>query len=298
MDAVILFSHGSVLCGAGEALKAHAVRLREAGLAPVVEVGYLNYSEPLFAEAVDRCVAAGAARLLVAPYFLIPGYFVKVDLQKAVVAAQARYPALPFVTAQPMGFDSRLAEIVIEAAQTAAPPTQWREDLRRASQFCRANPQCPLYGTPECPATQKKEIRKLGNKEEIPQFPNFSISQFPALLVMVHGTPRPEANAEMFQVVEAIREKGLFPIVEVGFMECNAPTIPEAIAACAAQGADEIRAVPYFLHTGSHVAEDLPRLLESGVQEYPHIAFRMGDYLGRSALLTDILADRIRMARG
>src|SRR5690349_5223748 len=140
MDAVILFSHGSVLCGAGEALKAHAARLREGGLAPVVEVGYLNYSEPLFAEAVDRCVKAGADRLLIAPYFLIPGYFVKVDLPKAVAAAQERYPALSFVIAEPLGFDPRLAEAVIEAAKNALPSAMWREDLHRAPQFCRANP--------------------------------------------------------------------------------------------------------------------------------------------------------------
>src|SRR5260221_7899267 len=97
MDAVILFSHGSVLCGAGEALNGHAERLQAAGIAPLVAVGYLNYSEPLFAATVASCVAAGATRILVAPYFLVPGYFVKVDLPKAVEAAQAQHPGLEFI---------------------------------------------------------------------------------------------------------------------------------------------------------------------------------------------------------
>jgi sirohydrochlorin ferrochelatase len=114
-----------------------------------------------------------------------------------------------------------------------------------------------------------------------------------ALLVMVHGSPRPVANEDMFRVVEVVRQRGAFPIIEVGFMECNAPDIPTAINACAAQGATEIIAVPYFLHTGTHVADDLPTLLEQARDQYPDIAFRMGDYLGRSARLTDILQDRV-----
>ncbi len=113
-----------------------------------------------------------------------------------------------------------------------------------------------------------------------------------ALLVMVHGSPRPIANAEMFRVVEVVKERGAFPIVEVGFMECNEPTIPEAIALCVGQGATEVIAVPYFLHTGTHVADDLPTLIEEAMARYSDVTFRMGDYLGRSERLTDILTER------
>lgn len=118
-----------------------------------------------------------------------------------------------------------------------------------------------------------------------------------ALLVMVHGSPRPVANEEMFRVVEVVRQRDVFPIVEVGFMECNEPTIPAAIDACVTQGATRILAVPYFLHTGTHVADDLPTLLEEGQRRYPAVEFRIGPYLGRSDRLTDILAARIAVAQ-
>lgn len=114
-----------------------------------------------------------------------------------------------------------------------------------------------------------------------------------ALLVMVHGSPRPIANEEMFRVVNVVRKREVFPIVEVGFMECNEPAIPDAIDSCVRQGAAEIVAVPYFLHTGTHVADDLPTLLEDGQRRHPGVRFRMGDYLGRSSELTEILRDRI-----
>jgi sirohydrochlorin ferrochelatase len=117
-----------------------------------------------------------------------------------------------------------------------------------------------------------------------------------ALLVMVHGSPRAVANAPMFAVVEEIRRRGVCPIVEAGFMECNEPDIPTAIESCIDQGATEVIAVPYFLHTGKHVADDLPTLLEDAQLRHPDIVFRMGDFLGRAPQLTDILLDRAESA--
>jgi sirohydrochlorin ferrochelatase len=118
-----------------------------------------------------------------------------------------------------------------------------------------------------------------------------------ALLVLVHGSPRASANEPMRQVVEVIRERGVFPIVEVGFLECNEPAIPDAIASCVRQGAERVIAVPYFLHTGNHVADDLPTLFEGAQRRYPHVEFLMGDFIGRAPELTHILLQRALAAR-
>ena len=118
-----------------------------------------------------------------------------------------------------------------------------------------------------------------------------------ALLVMVHGSPRPVANKSMFQVVEEVKARGVFDVVEVGFMECNEPTITEAADTCAASGAETVIAVPYFLHTGTHVADDLPTLLDEAAERHPHVKFQMGRYLGTSPKLTEILARRAQAVR-
>ncbi|MGI8756269.1 MAG: CbiX/SirB N-terminal domain-containing protein, partial [Acidimicrobiales bacterium] len=89
-QAILLFSHGSVLCGAGENLSAIARRLQESGAAEIVEVGYLNYSEPRFETAFENCVARGATDIVVMPYFLIAGKFVQVDLPPKIEAMRAR----------------------------------------------------------------------------------------------------------------------------------------------------------------------------------------------------------------
>ncbi len=114
-----------------------------------------------------------------------------------------------------------------------------------------------------------------------------------ALLVMVHGSPRPEANDDMFAVVDVVRERGVYPVVEVGFMECNEPSIPEAIDTCVMQGAERVIAVPYFLHTGNHVADDLPTALEEAQERHPEVEFLMGDYIGHDMLIADVIRDRV-----
>jgi sirohydrochlorin ferrochelatase len=151
MDAVILFSHGSLLCGAGEALEAHARRLRESGDFAVVEPGYMNYSDPSFLEAVARCSAAGATRIIVAPYFLVPGYFVGHVMPDHLKAARAAFPDLTFVTGEAIGAHAALADAVIECATDTLGPGEWRADLAAAARSCRAHPDCPLHGTPSCP---------------------------------------------------------------------------------------------------------------------------------------------------
>lgn len=151
MDALILFSHGSLLCGAGEALDTHAGRLRRTGDWPLVFVGYMNYSEPTFAEAVANAVSQGATRIVVLPFFLIPGYFVTQTLPEQLTAVQADYPSLEFVVAQAIGYDTGLADALIASAQTPLGPDAWRDDLTAAARGCRARPDCPLYATPNCP---------------------------------------------------------------------------------------------------------------------------------------------------
>ena len=151
MDALILFSHGSLLCGAGEALDAHAERLRQPGGWPRVSVGYMNYSEPTFADAVADCAAQGATRIVVLPFFLVPGYFVTQTLPKQLAAVQADYPKLAFVVADALGYDTGLADALLASAQAPLGPDEWRDDLTAAARNCRARSDCPLYATPNCP---------------------------------------------------------------------------------------------------------------------------------------------------
>ena len=115
-----------------------------------------------------------------------------------------------------------------------------------------------------------------------------------ALLVMVHGSPMAAANADMYRVVESVRQRDVFKTVVVGFMECNEPTIPDAVEECVRAGVSRVVAVPYFLHVGTHVADDLPTLIESARSEHPEVEFAMGKYIGSSPYISKILAERAK----
>lgn len=149
--ALILFSHGSLLCGSGEALEAHAARLRARNEFDIVVIGYLNYSEPRFSEAVASVAAQGISEIVVVPYFLVPGFFITKSLPEAVDLAQARFPDVSFTIVPPLGDDARLVDALLDAAQNARPREHWRDPLKRAALACRPDPACPLYGTPACP---------------------------------------------------------------------------------------------------------------------------------------------------
>ena len=142
-----------MLCGAGENLSAIARRLQENGAAEIVEVGYLNYSEPRFETAFESCVSRGATDITIMPYFLIAGKFVQVDLPPKIEAMRARFPDVRVLVAQAMTDHDALAEALLACARRDQAPAAWRDLLKVAPQFCRDNPQCPLHDTPQCPAT-------------------------------------------------------------------------------------------------------------------------------------------------
>lgn len=150
MQAILLFSHGSVLCGAERNLLELAGRMRERGEAPIVEVAFLNYTEPTFEQAVERCLAAGARRIVVAPYFLIAGKFVTEDLARVVERERARHPSIEIAVAEVIGFHESLADAVLASASEARAPREWAAELRGAAAYCREHPKCPLYGSDVC----------------------------------------------------------------------------------------------------------------------------------------------------
>ena len=151
MDAIILFSHGSTLCGAGETLHALARQMEARGDAPIVRVGFLNFSSPRFGAAFDDCVQAGATRIVVVPYFLVAGYFVKVELPKVLDPAREKHPRIEVLVAEAMRDHATLEDAVLSCAERAAPPARWRDLLSTAPNFCRASEACPLFETPRCP---------------------------------------------------------------------------------------------------------------------------------------------------
>jgi sirohydrochlorin cobaltochelatase len=121
--AVILIGHGSLRADSGAAMIRLAARVREAEVAPIAAAAFLNYSRPALGEALERVAAGGATEVIVQPYFLVPGHYVRNDLARLVAAAQAANSTLPLQVAEPLGDHPALAELVIKRAQQATAET-------------------------------------------------------------------------------------------------------------------------------------------------------------------------------
>ena len=264
-----MVGHGSVRPAAGAAMIRLAGRLRAAGIAPIVAAGFLNYRQPTFADALARCVGEGATDVTVQPYFLVPGKYVRSDLERLIEAGQLAHPEIDLRMSGVFGDHPALARLVMKRALEA--------------DYLAANPHISVRGLP----------RSL---EDGAGWQPLHTLHRTGLLIMAHGSPDPRSNAPIYEVARRVRATGRYEAVTVCFMDLNEPSILDAAGAMAASGIAHIIATPFFLHMGSHVTKDLPALIAAARQHHPACSIILAEHLGYDRLLLDVIADRIAEA--
>ena len=115
-----------------------------------------------------------------------------------------------------------------------------------------------------------------------------------ALLLIAHGSRRPEANAELAELARLLRPRVPELLVETAYLELASPTIPEGVRRCVEWGARRVALFPYFLSPGVHVTEDLDSLRSQFRQEYPEVEFVICPPLGLHPSMVEIVFDRMR----
>jgi sirohydrochlorin ferrochelatase len=113
-----------------------------------------------------------------------------------------------------------------------------------------------------------------------------------ALLLIAHGSRRPEANADLEFVATDMRRRGLFAFVQCSYLELAEPNIQTGGAKCVEAGAASVVMLPYFLSPGRHVTEDLAAARDRLAAEFPQATFKLAAPLAGHPLLLDALADR------
>jgi sirohydrochlorin ferrochelatase len=117
--ALQLIAHGSRQPEANADLLHVADELRRCGEYAVVEASFLELAEPGIEDAGARCVAQGAQRVVLLPYFLSAGVHVQRDLTDARARLAARFSNVEFLLAEPLGQHPQLLEVVMERAHAA-----------------------------------------------------------------------------------------------------------------------------------------------------------------------------------
>src|SRR6516162_2004714 len=119
-NALLLIAHGSRQDEANADLHFVLASMRSRGTFAIVEAAFLELAEPDIDAGADRCVAQGAGRVVLLPYFLSAGVHVRRDLAAARERLAERYPAVEFRLAEPLGRHPLLTEIVAQRAEEAA----------------------------------------------------------------------------------------------------------------------------------------------------------------------------------
>jgi sirohydrochlorin ferrochelatase len=112
--AVLLIAHGSRRTEANDDLVRLASLIRGKGQYPIVEIAYLELAEPAIPVAAETCVALGATRVKLLPYFLSAGAHVVDDLEKHRRELAARFPRVAFELCPPLGLHPLMVEIVLD----------------------------------------------------------------------------------------------------------------------------------------------------------------------------------------
>ncbi len=124
--AVLMMAHGSRIAEANNAAREVAAMVKEMTGFEIVEVSFREMHAPNIQQGIDACVARGAGRILLMPYFLFPGAHVLHDLPEEIAEAKKRHPGLIMEMGGHLGAHRKLAEIETERIGESLERLGWR----------------------------------------------------------------------------------------------------------------------------------------------------------------------------
>eukprot|EP00752_Nemacystus_decipiens_P002636 g2468.t1 len=123
---VIVCDHGSRRENANTMLFEVAERYRSFSGFDIVEAAHMELAEPSIQEAFDRCVAAGAQKVVLHPFFLSPGRHVTTDIPALMTAAGRRHPEVAWVVSEPLGLQELMPRVMHAAVSESVAAGEWQ----------------------------------------------------------------------------------------------------------------------------------------------------------------------------
>ena len=110
-----------------------------------------------------------------------------------------------------------------------------------------------------------------------------------ALLVVAHGSRQPAANEEVRRLIDEIRRRatGRFDFVSCSYLQFAEPSLAEGIDTCIAQAAHTVTT----LAAGSHVAEDIPRIVATRQKAHPEVLLQIAPHLGQARGMAELVLE-------
>jgi sirohydrochlorin ferrochelatase len=118
-----------------------------------------------------------------------------------------------------------------------------------------------------------------------------------AVILIGHGSRAVGADDDMERIAAGLRTKR-GGIVETCRMSGRGTPFVEVFERCFDQGAGEVIVLPYFLHFGVHLREDIPEMLMEAAAKHPEVRLILGRHLGYDDVLVSLVEKRIEESRG
>lgn len=113
------------------------------------------------------------------------------------------------------------------------------------------------------------------------------------LLIVAHGSRREASNQEVRTLATQVAKHLQLPAdkVQVAFLELATPSIGTALKECFQQGTTEVSVLPYFLSSGTHVINDLPREIAAAQENWPNKVIKLLPHIGAADTMISLIAN-------
>jgi len=114
-----------------------------------------------------------------------------------------------------------------------------------------------------------------------------------AVILIGHGSRAAGADDDMERIAECLRRAAGDGIVALCRMSGHGTSFGEVFERCVRQGAKTVTVIPYFLHFGVHLRQDIPEMLREAVAKHPEVRLVLGKHLGYDDALVALVKKRI-----
>jgi sirohydrochlorin cobaltochelatase len=113
-------------------------------------------------------------------------------------------------------------------------------------------------------------------------------------ILLAHGSREPQARASFEALVERVAQALPDLVVRPAYFSLGEPDLVTQVEALVQAGATVVRILPFFLLDGVHTRRDIPALVASLRQRWPHLAIELDPCLQDDPALERLLVGRLK----
>lgn len=113
-----------------------------------------------------------------------------------------------------------------------------------------------------------------------------------AIVLFGHGSREAQWARPFRELADSVSRK-TGSTVRLAYLELMQPSLADAIATLAQEGATSIRVVPVFLGVGGHTRNDLPKLVDAARTRHAGVSITLDPPIGEQASVIDAIAAAI-----